>query len=494
MQRQKIDYKTLHEGLLGDIWDLFNQGMNSDIITTIKKKLGTNSSDYDSNYGIKHNIASAAKGLTATFPVLVTEATKVEHAIMISKAIERKAMALLQMLFAAQQITSVKSAQGYLRKFHHNIDSGIDISGMDVDDVIELSDNLGAAEKSNTFLNASTNLEKMQHQALVNEAIQFVYEDTKKNTQYILSGTLNDVAINEYTCIGNDLKNIVVLEDDDNDTSDDDTSGNETEEERIETIDDGSGRHTVRRTMTRTRTNTSDSGNIKNAYEVLNKSVLKTDIAKANEAVPSLLIVNFITTLENQQNAITTTAVIGVKAVLHYVSSEDMINHMIMKNSDKHGLFNFIRATTGEISFFRDFLFAVDRAKVDAIGRAGKGSRDKMWKVLELRADEAKYNKKMGKNNTDCAAITSLIINKSEVDLIKKYHRIDLMKPGQFLGIMRGYNLMCGVILDEVAEKVEFLFDDGDGSFETLSFMSLERDSDSGQLKKVINLMAAKGR
>lgn len=492
MQRQKIDYKTLHEGLLGDIWDLFNQGLNSGIIDTIEKKLGTHSSDYESNYGIKHNIASAAKGLTATFPVLVTEATKIEHAIMISKAIERKAMALLQMLFAAQQITSVKSAQGYLRKFHHNIDSGIDISGMDVDDVIELSDNLGAAENSKTFFNASTNLEKMQHQALVNEAIQFVYEDTKKNTQYILSGKLNDVAINEYTCIGNDLKNIVVLEDDDND----DVFGNETEEERIETITDSRGRTTTKniKTTTRSKTGAIDNVNLKNAYEVLNKSVLKTDIAKANEAVPSLLIVNFITTLDNQQNAITTTAVIGVKAVLHYVSSEDMVNHIIMKNSDKHGLFNFIRATTGEISFFRDFLFAVDRAKVDAIGRAGKGSRDKMWKVLELRADEAKYNKKMGKNNTDCAAITSLIINKSEVDLIKKYHRIDLMKSGQFLGIMRGYNLMCGVILDEVAEKVEFLFDDGDGNFETLSFMSLERDSDSGQLKKVINLMAAKGR
>jgi hypothetical protein len=53
---------------------------------------------------------------------------------------------------------------------------------------------------------------------------------------------------------------------------------------------------------------------------------------------------------------------------------------------------------------------------------------------------------------------------------------------------------MCAVIVDDVAERVDFLYDDGEKQFETLSFMSLEREDSNGQLKKVINVLAARGR
>ena len=154
----------------------------------------------------------------------------------------------------------------------------------------------------------------------------------------------------------------------------------------------------------------------------------------------------------------------------------------------------FIRATTREIAFFDDFLFAVKRAKIDAVAKSGKGSNSKIWKILEIRADRSKLNRAAGKNNTGCAAITTIVISKAEVDLIKKEHRIDLMKPGMFISIMRGYNFMCGVIVDDVAERVEFLWDDGDKNFESLTFDSLERDNDTAQLKKVITVMAGNRR
>jgi hypothetical protein len=38
------------------------------------------------------------------------------------------------------------------------------------------------------------------------------------------------------------------------------------------------------------------------------------------------------------------------------------------------------------------------------------------------------------------------------------------------------------------------MWDDGEKDFETLSFMSLERDDSNGQLKKIINVMATRGR
>ena len=58
---------------------------------------------------------------------------------------------------------------------------------------------------------------------------------------------------------------------------------------------------------------------------------------------------------------------------------------------------------------------------------------------------------------------------------------------------MRGYSFMAAVIIDEVTEKVDFLWDDGNKRFETLSFMSLEREEANGTYKKVINMLS-KGR
>ena len=475
MKKKKIDFHTLHEGFFKDIFDFITDPLDSDLTNSIKDRIFNTRPQ--ERLEIKHNLADAAKGLTATFPVIVTEATQVEHAVMISKAIERKAIALLQMLFAANQITNATNAKSYLRNFHHNIDTSIDVSGMDVDDVIQYTNDLSESMMPGN----------LEYKAMVNKAIEFVCEDTKRNIHHVLNGDLNTVAINEYMCMGN-IQEAEVWNNSDS-----------TSVEVSDEVNDPDDPHNHRRVRTTHQiSGMPKAGDIKDAYEALSKNVIKSDVAKANEAVPSLMIVNFVSIVPgvNGSNGhkVVSTAVIGVKAVLHYVDSEDMINHIIMKNSDKNGLFNFIRATTREISFFKDFLFAIDRAKVDAVGRSGRGSNNKLWKVLELRADQANFNKNTGKNNTDCAAITSLIINKSEVDLIKKYHRIDLSKPGQLIAIMRGYNLMCGIIVDEVTEKVDILFDDGDKNFETLSFASLERDSDTGQLKKIINVMASKGR
>jgi hypothetical protein len=461
------------EGTLQDFFDMISSPINNSFETLrdiSNRILGRKRPEEDVN--IERNIAKSARGLTALFPVLVTEATTLEHAVMISKSIERKAITLLQMLFAANQITTATNAKSYLKNFHNNIDSSIDLSGMDVDDVIEYTNKL----------TEGTELEKdVIYQGQLHEAINFVYDDTKKSMNRMLSTNFREtVPIHEYVCRGNVLNEINIY-----------NQGGNTE---VRTTYDGdpNDMFTRKRETQVVVKEPKDitSGDIKDAYEAINKGIIKTDVAKSNESVPSLMIVNFVSLVPGTDHKVVSTAVIGVKAVLHYVESENMVNRIIMKNSDKNGLLNLIRATTGEIKFFKDFLFSIDRAKIDALGRAGKGSNSKIWKILELRADRAYLNRKSGSKNTDCAAITSLIINKNEVEIIKKYHRIDLMKPGTLLAIMRGYNLMCAAIIDEVGERVDFMYDDGDSRFETLSFMSLERDDGNGQLKKVINVLA----
>ena len=215
------------------------------------------------------------------------------------------------------------------------------------------------------------------------------------------------------------------------------------------------------------------------------------DAKKANELIPTLMHVRILKDMGPDSKYVD--FVVGVKAMIHPIKSEDMIDHIVAQLQDRGKLFSLIRWTTGEISFFKDFLLSVDRAKVDAIAKSGKGSTDKIWKLLELRADRLKGAKATRQGQAANAAITTLVISKAEVEYIKQYHRIDLNKAGTLKGILRGYNMMACAIIDEVSERVDFLWDDGSGDFESLSFMSLEREESGSMYKKVINL-ATRGR
>lgn len=485
------DFRTIHEaGILTDIMKMV-AGSDIPYLSDIGRRILGQKDPNSIN--ISRNIAKSAAALTATFPVIVTEATQLEHAVMVSKSIERKAVEMLRMLFAANQITNVTGAQAYLNKFHNNIDSKMDLSGMNVDDVIDYMDNVTTNEMA-----VMSDVDMATRDGVVAECTRMVLEDTKNNIHHVLETGINQVSIRDFKVRGSLNEADVwkdheayVLQELQATTSTKTTSSTEW------TGDHNQQRPGMFDTITHTQRveteDPSDVDKVKSAFEIMNKGVIKTDVQKANEAVPSMVVINFISTIPGG-STVSSTAVIGVKAVLHYVSSEDMVNRVVLKHSDKHGLLNFIRATTREISFFNDFLFAIKRAKIDAVARSGKGSNSKMWKLLELRAHRSNLNRAAGKTNTDCAAITSIIISKAEVEFIKKEHRIDLSRPGALIGIMRGYNLMCAAIVDDVAERVDFLYDDGDSNFETLSFMALEREDSNGQLKKVINVLASKGR
>lgn len=484
----------------GFLTDIINYMATSDvdILRNLSDKIMSSKKD-PNTINIGSNIAKAAAGLTAVFPVIVTEAVPLDQAVMVSKAIERKCVAMLQMLFAANQITTATGAFEYMKRFHTNLSSDLDLSGMDVDDVIGYTNKIGTRLESVSKNRSLIELADMTVDDIVEmsegipltettirrEIDRIIYEATVDKTvldvvnqckdimheqfidEGINEGSLNDfqfrTVMNEYSAFKSTNTKVTTTRTDD--------TGIETQ---TTTSDD------------------SQTNDIKNTYEILNKNVLKTDIAKANEATPSLMIVHFTSTIDNG-DSIVNTCVIGVKARIQYVPSSEMISRIILKNNDRKGLLNFIRATTGEIKFFKDFLFAVDRAKVDAVAKSGKGSSSKVWKLLELRANRAKLNKSTGRNNSDAAAITTIVVSRAEADIIKKQYRIDITKAGTLLSIMKGYNLMCAVLVDEVSERVDFMYDDGSSNFETLSFMSLEREDSGGSYKKVINLLA-KGR
>ena len=487
------EYKTLlSEADMGPLKKVLSL-MDLDFDELKRGITGTINGSSSTGFKMNSNIAKEAKGLTAVFPVLVSESVSVEQAQMIAKAAERKYVTMFQMLFAASQITDAKSAQSYLKKFHNNITSSLDLSDMTVDDVIDFANKLDEEVQTTALTNAR-----------ITEATKAVLEDLAFNENYtkVLAENLNPVSLNNYkvkTVFG-DYKATQISEANDDYYTVEDRSDSTEWEGR----DDNNGNVYKQRTNTTTRrtpitardraaTLKDKNATLKDKADIISKQIVTTDIKKANEATPSLMIINFVTQADGRDNEIVNTAVIGVKCVIHYVPSSEMMNRMVLKNTDRRGLLNFIRATTGEIQFFRDFLFAIDRAKIDAVAKTSKGSNSRIWKMLEIRANRAKMNATARADNAACAAITMLVLSKAEVDIIKQSYRLDLSKASTMLSVMKGYNFIGVAIIDEVNEKVDFLYDDGTKNFETISFMSLEREQGAGEYKKMINTLV-KGR
>lgn len=487
------EYKTLlSEADMGPLKKVLSL-MDLDFDELKRGITGTINGSSSTGFKMNSNIAKEAKGLTAVFPVLVSESVSVEQAQMIAKAAERKYVTMFQMLFAASQITDAKSAQSYLKKFHNNITSSLDLSDMTVDDVIDFANKLDEEVQTTALTNAH-----------ITEATKAVLEDLAFNENYtkVLAENLNPVSLNNYkvkTVFG-DYKATQVSEANDDYYTVEDRSDSTEWEGR----DDNNGNVYKQRTNTTTRrtpitardraaTLKDKNATLKDKADIISKQIVTTDIKKANEATPSLMIINFVTQADGKDNEIVNTAVIGVKCVIHYIPSSEMMNRMVLKNTDRRGLLNFIRATTGEIQFFRDFLFAIDRAKIDAVAKTNKGSNSRIWKMLEIRANRSKMNTTARADNAACAAITMLVLSKAEVDIIKQSYRLDLSKASTMLSVMKGYNFIGVAVIDEVNEKVDFLYDDGTKNFETISFMSLEREQGAGEYKKMINTLV-KGR
>lgn len=469
------DPTKIHETIVRDVYDIINDTKDFDNIEWMRTKNNTGS------------IARRAANLTLVFPVLVSTALSIDKAIIISKALERKCATLMQILFSSIQVTSAKDLGEYISQFHTNLNT----RNLDLGEFINAVDVL-ANEGSITITDK--------------DAYDTVMEDMK-NINHFIDTALNETSINDYRI----KKNIygeqsVVLEARDDmkwatsplnaKTTRQAGSADMRASERSKMV--GSNPIAAARTAaasSNSRSSSTDTNKMamdaakatRDAADTFKVQLTQAELNKANELVPTTMFVNFISK-NKDGNAITVNnGVVGIKCKMYPINSMDIIYRISSKYDDSNWILNFIKASTREISFLKDFLFAIDKAKLDAINMAKETNSAKMFRTLERRSSRNVLYTLLKKNNA--APITSLVISQEEIEYLKKYNNLDLEKVYNARVILEKFNLMDIVIVDEVLETSKFLFDDGDGVFEVLTLDALEKEAKDSSYKKVVNLM-----
>ena len=218
-----------------------------------------------------------------------------------------------------------------------------------------------------------------------------------------------------------------------------------------------------------------------------NTSVRMSDseCKKANELVPTTLAVS-LNVKEHGNFGGTVNFVIGIKTILHPVTSDEMIRNLVLgcKNSSK--FFKFLKWTTGEIKFFKDFLLNVTDIRTDVLNTMSN-KESGWWTALKRRRQISDLKRRFGQGLMPNAAIT---LSMDEVQLIRSNYGYDLTDPKLVTKIMSDYFLLSFIIVDPSQELAMFLFD-GETHFQTMSFAGLERENnnknDFKEIYKLIN-------
>lgn len=546
--------KSINESFIKDILDAIED------ISRVKDNSLFARGRKDPNSMSVSSLSRASKDLVMSFPVLCDNTIDPRTASMICKAVERKAVTMLQLIFASCSFTQIADGKSVLKQWHTNIDGG-DLS---LDDYLDLVDKytmesveslpvkdrrsihlleqtvleehangMGAPYKLNSISETSINdymVNPRYGRIVVMEAPtpkngrydnqldlnvdKFDYEvnrDIVKDRQFGLQHGLNiakhnyqqqkDAVQNAYQQARDSIKDRQWQAQFDRDNARDtyqrsrdasrdayqaqqDDIRNKQAADNLQfqkdKWEDEKNRNSDRDRLDRERFAMAQSDQERNNMQ---RMLLDNDIKKCNELVPSLMIVTFRDQNNNEKHFVA-----GVKARLIGVDSYDIADRVYSKNKDRAGLVNLIRATTKEISFVKDYLLAIDRAKIDAKRNSVKNHSGRIWKTLEKRSTRSVWKRMTGQTN-DAAAITTLVVSQQLINLIKKEYDVDLANVKTASMIMDSYNLLCLCIVDESMEVARFLYD-GDSYYEDLSFNSLERETGDGSYKKVINLLS----
>ena len=427
--------QQLHRTAVRDIISITEDTSSiQDVMNVINKgaEVGRDWLSKNNNTG---SIAKRASNLVLVFPVLVSSSLKMQTAVLLSKAIERKCVSLLQLLFSATNLTryrDTKDLNDYISKFHTNINASK--SAITLDDFINIMDTMVATGEA-------TVVDRDMYDAVM---------ESMKDINLAANDLLRESSVNDFK-----VTNTMF------------------------------GRTNVTLEAAPTDPIQKDIKAYSNNSQDLRNQVSNPNMDKANEMVPTMMTVNFVTMIDGQP--VKQTGMVGVKAKMYPVDSMELMNRLEYKVSNSNTLFSLIKCSTKEKSFFRDFLFAVDKAKMDAINIAKGSVNTRLFRTLEKRASA---NNRLLLKRGDASPITTMVLSQEEVEYMKKYKNLDIEKASTAKVILQGYNLMGIIITDDSIEVAKMMFDDGEGMFETVTYDSLAKEDKNGDYKKIINLMA----
>lgn len=410
--------------------ETFHESIFTDLVDLVSSSLDVGdellqSIDMLMNGRNSGSLASMSKDLVMIFPVIMSGSISGDTMRLINKALEYKYVDLTRLVISANAITSAKTTTKFIGNFHYNLEA----SNISIDEYLDACEE---HSRGPIIYEAAKNKVLDNFHFMVNDKNNYIpYKaEYQRNGSLLETKALNDKG----------------------------------ELEEIE------------RDLTK-----------KKKYSALSR-INDQDYKKANDMQPTMVNISFKTLDSITKKVINNDVVVGIKAKLYEASGKEIVERIAAKKKNDISLFNLIRATTSEISFWKDFIFSIKQSKIDAIASSRRSGTSKLWKTLERRSSLAKFGRLFNDTKALAAPITTLVVSQFEVDELEREYDIDITDSKVARFILESYNLMALGIVDEGNESFRYILDSGEDNYEFYTFKSLNRDNKLNY-KDVINIL-----
>jgi len=468
---------------------IIQEGSFSDILSKVaggaKTIVDASTSKDDNDVYLKGSISRYTKDLVMSFPMLCDNSLPVSTVTMINKANERTVISMLQMLFSAINMQGTNGVD-ILKALHKNI------SNPNMEDIMDALDSLSESVNFSSY-------ERALFEAHIRDIAKMIQKENLQPAPSYPVSSFSEHSLSDFTAMRRrgDLL-ITELTDAEEDYLKKKKDLRDSRKDRREEEKRGEEREKAQRDKDKYESDTKNQKHDREQDEenlltsINTKRLVDSDVKKANEIQPSLMVVNYYSSVDGSTQAVQKSFVAGVKSRAISVDAIDIVDRLIAKDRAKLSFVNLVRAHTKEISLFKDLIFCTKQAKLDAKNAVKKGPAAQIWNLLSVRSAKGAFNKFRRKGN-DATAITGLVVSAETVEYMKKVHKFDLMKPQNTKLIMQAYNLMSIWICDETTEAVHYIMD-GNNSYEVVSYNGLEKEGAGREYKKMVNLLASNGR
>lgn len=477
-------------------------GKLSDVLQSMRNMKGFVSDAREiKNAGMKEisqrSLARQSSAATLQFPVVISKAITLETAQTVTKALERQYAIFVQMVISLNPYLDLSkdSIPSYLGKIHQNNPNVLDLlnescTSVYSDEAYELYVLMSINEgcngqvlKSNAeqmfsveeFLNPNRVNDLYKPKTITRSVAESSLDYFCKKNHIVMEDVYSDIdaAKDQVDLKKIELKNKIKIQSQEDMVK---ALGDEEKQKREDAMQRAKFNHDIAKAQAEYRTKTQ-------------VKLADNDVKKANELVPTTLSVS-LQVKDGQSFGGITNFVLGIKGLMHPVNSNDMISNLIDGYKSGNKFFNFIRWTTGEISFLKDLLFNVNGIKEDVIKKHTKGNSH-WWSTLKRRRTLAKMKNVFG--GSKILPNVSIVCSMEEVAEMQDVYGMDLMEPKTVRRMMDRYFLLGFVVVDEAQELCHFIFD-GENNYQTLSFKGLEKENNNKNEFKEIYKMINSGR
>lgn len=443
-------------------------GIIEDVMSVVRKGPEL-ASQLDSLQMNRKSIIRGANDATFQFPILITDTIPIDMANTFARTMDRVYASFTQSWISLHPFMDVSldpTPLSYLKRLHQNMSlESVDVYE-DQGELLERDIQEAYAGENICFLNPEKNF-GIIFSGTDDSSKEMLNSHKKYLTEHMQGYDLNP--IEEFTNEENLSENITTEAESDGTSELDLTSA----------FLDGRLNQIEKKDRELRMSQTRDSS--------LSPKLMDRDVKKSNDMVPFGIQVRLIAKNEKNEFVQYIDFVLGVKAILHPIRSDDMINNIQRVMQNKSIFFKFLRWTTGEISLVKNILFDIDEIKLDAANKqAGKSPWFGSLRRLK--------NKKIGIRNFTVPhkliPNATIVISSIEADYLENNSAIFVRNPKIAKRIMDGLFLVAFVIIDDTTGTIDILYD-GSDSYQTYALETLERENSmaSNKLSREIGRM-----